>query len=268
MLVTDVVIYGDTIMKIVAVRLKNMVATGIVMVSVVCLLLAGLVCNAIYGNTQKQIPVYRVKLAAGDNRIAITFDCAWGADDIPAILQILDDYDAKATFFVLGTWAEQNPEQMVAIAQAGHEIGNHSYSHKLPSKLDEAGLTEEITKCNEAIYGAVGAEAKLYRAPSGDYNDLVIRTAENLGLPTIQWDVDSIDWKDEMSADAIYQRIVTRTKAGSILLFHNDTAHTVAVLPDILQTLTEKGYQSVTVSELIYKDGYKIDATGEQQKVL
>lgn len=268
MLVTDVVSYGVTIMKIVAVRLKNMVATGIVLVSVVCLLFAGMVCNAIYGGTHKKLPIYRVRLEEGDNRIAITFDCAWGADDIPMILQILEEYNAKATFFVLGTWAEQNPEQMVAIAEAGHEIGNHSYSHKTPGKLDEAGLTEEITKCNEAIYGAIGREPKLYRAPSGDYNDLVIRTAENLGFPTIQWDVDSIDWKEEMGADDIYERIVTRTKAGSILLFHNDTAHTVEVLPSILQTLTEKGYQSVTVSELIYKEGYKIDATGEQQKIM
>ena len=83
----------------------------------------------------------------------------------------------------------------------------------------------------------------------------------------IQWDVDSIDWKKEMSKEAIYERVVNRTTAGSILLFHNDTQYTVAVLPDILQTLTEKGYESVTVSQLIYKDGYKIDATGEQQKI-
>ncbi len=254
-------------MKIVAVRFKHMLATGIAIISVVCLLLVGLVYQSVYGNSTKNLPIYRVRLAEGDRRIAITFDCAWGADDIPDILQILEGYDAKATFFVLGTWAEKNPETMIAIMEAGHEIANHSYAHKAPNQLDKAGLTEEIQKCNDAIYAATGKQATLYRAPSGEYNDLVVQTAKEMGFSMIQWDVDSVDWKDEMTKEAIYERIVTRTKAGSILLFHNDTNHTVEVLPDILRALTEKGYESVPVSELIYKEGYKIDAGGEQQKI-
>lgn len=239
-----------------------------VKMSIICLLIVGILCTWVYGDTSKKLPIYRVKLPANDMRIAITFDCAWGAQDIPELLNILETYDAEATFFVLGTWAEKNPEIMAAIVEAGHEVANHSYAHKTPTKLDKEGLTEEIVKCNEAIYAATGVNATLYRAPSGDYNDLVVKTAEELGFSMIQWDVDSIDWKKEMSKEAIYERVVKRTTAGSILLFHNDTQHTVAVLPDILQTLTEKGYESVTVSQLIYKDGYKIDATGEQQNIL
>lgn len=254
-------------MKVITIGIKGFRKYGIAMICILCLLLVGVTSPWVYGGAGKKLPIYRVKTEQGDNRIAITFDCAWGAQDIPEILTVLKNHDAKATFFVLGTWAEKNPEVMVSIVEAGHEVANHSYAHKTPTKLNKSDLMEEITKCNEAIYATTGVKATLYRAPSGDYNDLVVETAEELGFSMIQWDVDSIDWKEEMTKEAIYQRVISRTTAGSILLFHNDTNYTVEVLPNILQTLTEKGYESVTVSQLIYKDGYKIDVTGEQQKI-
>lgn len=253
-------------MKIIAIGINRLWKYGIPVVCVLFLLLMGIMSPWVYGGFDKKLPIYRVQLPVDDKRIAITFDCAWGAQDISELLEILEAYDAKATFFVLGTWAENNPEAMVAIATAGHEIGNHSYAHKAPCSLDEAALTEEIIKCNDAIYAAIGKETTLYRAPSGEYNDFVVKTAESLGFYMIQWDVDSIDWKPEMTKEAIYERVVSRTKPGSILLFHNDTKHTLAVLPEILQTLEDDGYSFVRVSELIYPAGYKIDANGEQQK--
>ena len=261
-------------MKIFTVSIKPLITVFTVICIVLCaaIILAGtnilgLGGRGVNADTQNRIlPIYRVRLDEGDKRIAITFDNAWGAGDIPDILKTLKEYNAKATFFVLGTWAEKYPEVVTSIYDAGHEIANHSYAHYRPRSLTRQGMTDEITKCNAAIKNVTGQDCNIYRAPYGEYNNFVVKTAQDLGMYVIQWDVDSLDWKDEMSADAIYQRITGRVRQGSILLFHNDTNHTKDVLPRILEKLSSEGYISVTVSELIYKDNYSIDSEGQQNK--
>lgn len=255
-------------MKIITVNIRSVIIGLTAICTTLCIALL-LISSNIFGAQNKSIlPVYRVKLEEGDKRIAITFDNAWGADDIPSILNTLKEYNAVATFFVLGTWTEKYPEVVKSIYDAGHEIANHSYAHRMPTKLSEKAMLEEIQKCNDAIQKVTGQGCNIYRAPSGDYNDFVMKTAKKAGMYTIQWDVDSLDWKDEMSQDAIYQRVTSRVKPGSIILFHNDTKHTQNVLPKILQKLSADGYQSVKISDLIYQDNYTIDHTGEQQKKL
>ena len=256
-------------MKIFTINIRTII-WGLGLMCGVLVVAVFLVGSNVFGATppgRDNLPIYRVGLAENDKRIAITFDNAWGADDIPDILNSLEKYNAKATFFVLGTWAEKFPDVVKNISDAGHEIANHSYAHHHPTKLNAQELANEINKCNEAIKNVTGKDCNIYRAPYGEYNDFVVKGARDNGMYIIQWDVDSLDWKSEMTAKAIYQRIVGKVKPGSIVLFHNDTEHTKEILPEILEKLTADGYKSVTVSELIYMENYTIDNQGEQKQV-
>lgn len=209
------------------------------------------------------IPIYSV-----DNdkkQISITFNCAWEAEDIPSILDTLDRYHVKATFFVLGVWAEKNPEALKMIAERGHEIGNHSYSHKLPSRITQEQIKEEIDRCNAAVKNIIGAEPSLYRAPSGDYNDMLISLVRASEMVPVQWSVDSIDWDNRMSGADIVSRVTGKIHPGAIILFHSGTAYTAEVLPEILSHLQAEKYEFVPVSKLIYPSGHSmIDHTGKQ----
>lgn len=144
----------------------------------------------------RKLPIYCTDNK--ENTIALTFDCGSGANDITEIVDILKKSDVKATFFVLGIWAERNPEALKLIYKNGHEIANHSYSHKAPSKLTKEQMEVEIDKCNDAIEKIIGVRPNIYRAPSGDYNDLLIKTVTEKGMYTVQWDVDGIDIKVQM----------------------------------------------------------------------
>lgn len=209
-----------------------------------------------------KLPIY---CTDNENReIALTINCAWGADDIEDILNTLDKYQIKATFFVVGTWAEKYPEKLKMIYERGHEIGNHSYSHKLPSKSSKEQLAVEIDQCNEAVEKVIGIRPELYRAPSGDITDTVLDLAEARGMYNIKWSVDSIDWRKDMTKDNILNRVLGRTVSGSILLFHNDTQYTKEILPQIIDHLQKEDYKFVKVSSLIYKTNYYIDSTGKQ----
>lgn len=211
---------------------------------------------------ERKIPIYSV---GGKDAIAITFDCAWGDGDIDEIISVLDKHNCKATFFVLGTWAENYPESVKKLYDAGHEIGNHSFNHASYTALSMEEIEADIKKCDEAIETIIGVRPTLFRAPSGDYNNTVIEISERMGKTYIQWSVDSLDWKN-LNCDEMTKRIVPKTKGGDILLFHNDTAYTAKSLDTILSELEKKGFSFLKVSDLIYKDGYTIDHTGRQIK--
>lgn len=214
--------------------------------------------------TSARLPIYATD--DGTMRLSITFNCAWGADDIPEILDILDRYGVRATFFVVGVWAEQHPDAVRQIYARGHEIGNHSYSHRLPSQSTEAQLREEITRCSDAVERITGERPILYRAPSGDYTDAVVRVVEDMGMFAVKWSADSIDWKQDTTRSELIRRVLNRAQSGGIVLFHNDTAHTVSALEEIFTRLQERGFTFVPVSELIYRDGYTINSQGIQVK--
>ena len=213
-------------------------------------------------NPIRRLPIYCVE--TNEKKIAITFDAAWSAEDTDEIIKILNEYNAKATIFVLGTWVDDNPEAVKKFYDNGHEIANHSDTHKLFSKVSREEVIKEIEECNKKIEVITGEEVKLLRAPSGDYDNKSIEIAESMNMKMIQWSVDSLDWK-KLSVDEMYSRVVTKTENGSILLFHNGVENTPKALRKILAKLKNDGYEFVTVSELIYWDNYKIDHTGKQK---
>ena len=210
----------------------------------------------------REIPIYSVE--RDDNKIALTFDCAWGDEDVDAVLKTLDAYDCKATFFVTGEWAERCGASLKKMADAGHEIGNHSYNHADYTKLSSGEITADLDKADSEIESAIGTKPRLARAPSGGYNNTVVKAIEESGRQYIQWSVDGIDYGDADAA-SIYERCVKKTKAGDIILLHTGTKNTANVLPKIIEAL-ECDYELVTVSDLIYTEDYKIDNTGRQFK--
>ena len=210
--------------------------------------------------SNREIPIYSVE--RDDNKIAITFDCAWNDDDIDEILNILDNYECKATFFVLGEWAEKYSESLAKISGRGHEIGNHSYNHKDYTKMSSEEIRIDLDKCDEIVEGITGKRPRLVRAPSGGYNDTVIKACKNRGSIYIQWSVDGIDYGDVRPED-IYVRATQKTKNGDIILLHNGTEYTAKVLPRILEQLS-KNHTFALVSDIIYYDNFAIDHAGRQ----
>ncbi len=213
------------------------------------------------GEGSRLLPIYSVETT--ERKAAVTFNCAWDARDIPTLLEILDQYDAKATFFVLGQWAEEHPDAIKAIVSAGHEIGTHSNTHPDMAKLDEEKIIEELTRSCEKIEAAGGGSTALFRAPSGSYDNDVIRIASEQGFMTIQWDVDSRDWKNP-SPDEMAGNVIDNVQEGSIILFHSGAKPTSEALPKILDALSQQGYSFVKVSDLIMTENYTIDHTGRQ----
>jgi polysaccharide deacetylase family sporulation protein PdaB len=211
--------------------------------------------------TKRELPIYSVQR---DNKsVSLTFDAAWGNEDTQQLIDILGKYNISATFFVVGDWTEKYPESVKALADAGHEVMNHSNDHAHFTKLSPNEIVANIEACSNKVEAVTGVKPTLFRAPYGEYDDNVIKTVNSMGIKTIQWDVDSLDWKD-LSATEIYKRVVTRVKPGSIVLFHNAALHTPEALPDIIEYLLQNGYSIVPVSELILRDNYTIDLAGRQ----
>lgn len=209
-------------------------------------------------------PIYSVEPQDSQSKpIALTFNCAWDNSDVSSILDTLKEHNITATFFLVGQWAEKYPDSVKAIAQAGHEIGNHSYSHADFATLDEKQLVEEISKCSSAIEQLTGRVPELMRVPSGSYSDTSIAVIERMGMIPIQWDTDSLDWK-EVSARKIVKNITKNAQPGSIALLHCGAKNTAAALPDLIEQLQKDGYTFTTVGELIYREHYTLDHTGRQ----
>lgn len=209
----------------------------------------------------KKLPIYCVDTK--DKKISLSFDVSWGNDNTEKILEILDKYNVKATFFIVGGWIDQYPDKLKEIYNRGHEIGNHSNKHPDMTKLTREKIIQDININDAKIRQITGEGTKLFRCPEGAYNDLVIQTVKETGYYCVQWDVDSIDWK-EQGADIEYNRVIKNTKPGSILLFHNNAKYTPDNLPRILEKLQSEGYQFVKTGDLIYKDNYHIDHSGKQ----
>ncbi len=213
----------------------------------------------------RKLPIYSV--ATDEKKLSISFDCAWGAEYTDKLLEIMQKNGVRCTFFAVQFWVEKYPEYAKKIVEAGHELGTHSRTHPYMSKLSKAEIENELKSSSAAIKAATGVTPTLFRPPYGDYNDLLIETSNALGLYPIQWDVDSLDWKN-LSATEISLRIVNGAKNGSIILCHNNGLHTAEALPMIFSTLKNRGFEFVPIGELIYKDGYTIDGTGKQHKNL
>ena len=253
-------------MGILIIRKKDLapvlISAAIIILVIVNTLIAREYLTPVSGQYRDDIPIYSVECEG--KKCAITFDCAWGADDIPDILDTLDKYKAKATFFIVGIWAKKYPDMVKLIDERGHEVANHGYSHIHMGSIPENKILDEITLCNDILEEITGKKVTLFRPPYGEYSATTVKAAKKLNCISIQWDVDSLDWKKEMTRENIFNRVVNRTGKGSIILFHNDTIHTRDVLPDILEALTESGFDFVTVSDLLIKEPFRIRYDGRQ----
>lgn len=215
-------------------------------------------------STKKVLPIYCVDCV--DKTMAITFDCAWGSDDIPDILDTLKKENIRATFFIVGEWAKKFPDMTKKIAQDGHDIANHSYSHPKMTNMNDEALKNDIYKCSQILNEITNRKIELFRAPYGAYNDNVINQATNMGYTTIQWSLDSIDWKPGITRDEIKNRVLKKASKGDVVLFHNDTPHTSKILPEIISSLKKEGFSFLPVSELILRENYYIDEKGCQKR--
>ena len=215
--------------------------------------------------TDRQLPIYCVQ--RDQKMLAISFDAAWGNEDTQQLIDILDQFSVKATFFVVGDWVDKYPESVKALHDAGHEVMNHSNTHAHYPQLSVEEIVTDLNACNDKIEAVTGTRPTLVRLPYGDYDDNAIRAVRSIGMEPIQWDVDSLDWK-EIPADEIVQRVTKKVQPGSIVLFHNAALHTPEALPTILETLIQEGYTFVPISQLIltgeYNADYTIDHTGRQ----
>jgi len=211
--------------------------------------------------TTRQLPIYCVQK---DYKVlSISFDAAWGNEDTQQLIDILGKYKVKATFFVVGDWVEKYPESVKALHDAGHEVMSHSDHHDHFNSLPADQIAADLGSSCDKIEAVTGVRPTLFRCPYGEYDDHVINAVRAQGLEPIQWDVDSLDWKD-LTAPEITKRVTGKVQPGSIVLFHNAAKHTPEALPGIIEALLQEGYEFVPISELILTSPYTIDHTGRQ----
>lgn len=240
-------------------RLIAAVLLVIVLAAAVGLGAGGVVTNAFSG--KKKLPVYYV--STEESKVALTFDAAWGADKTSKIMDILDEYGVKATFFLVGFWIDAYPDKVKEINERGFLIGNHSTNHPHFNSLSESRIADEISVTNKKITDITGIEVKYFRAPFGEYDNRLIEYTEKNSMKCIQWDVDTLDWKG-LSGGEIASRVMARVKKGSIILCHNNSDHILDALPIILTGLKNKGLTPVRLDELVLDGEYYIDNNGMQ----
>jgi len=210
-----------------------------------------------------ELPIYSVD--TDKPVLALTFDSAWGDEDLADILSILKKHNAPATFFVTGEWAMKYPDAIKLIDQNGHEVANHGNSHKHMPQISKIEMAKEIQDCHNAVYNIIGKDMKLFRAPYSDWNEDVVYTAQSMGYSAINHSVDSLDWKD-YGVDSVIRTVCENENLqnGSIILLHNGATYTKDALDIMLTNLEEQGYSFVKVSDLIFTSDYYFDHTGRQ----
>ena len=211
----------------------------------------------------RELPIYCVDTE--EKKVALTFDAAWGAEDFDRIIEILDKHNAKVTFFMTGGWVEDNPDCVKTLVDKGHDLGNHGEHHYDMTTISREDMKKEIMDVHDKVKELTGYEMNLFRPPYGAYDNNVINVAYDCDYFPIEWNVDSLDWKD-YGVDSII-RTVTEHKdlgPGSIILCHNGAKYTAQALDELLNNLEGKGYTIVPVSELIMTENYHMDANGRQ----
>ncbi len=219
------------------------------------------VATVYFGKSIRKTPIYRVQTE--EKKVALTFDAAWGGDKTQGILDILKENDVSATFFLVGFWVDKYPELVRKIYDQKLDIGNHSKNHLNMPKLSVSQMDEEFSYVNDGVKKITGESPKFFRAPFGDYSNSVIDEASAHGLTSIQWDVDSLDWKG-ISSREITNRVLKKVQNGSIILFHNNSDHVLDALPIVILELKNRGYKMVKLSDLILTGDYVIDNNGVQ----
>lgn len=249
-------------MRVFILTRKRLAIIGTALAIVCCLgifRIAGSDTAVSASTTERNIPIYCVQTE--EKKVSISFDAAWGDEQTHTLLDILDKYKVKSTFFLVGDWVRNYPDDVKDIAAAGHDIGNHSNTHPYMTQVDIGTMKSEVEICNEEIKNITGKSPTLFRAPYGDYDNNVVNTVNGLNMYCVQWDVDSLDWKN-LTAEEMCSRIKNNIKCGSIILMHNGAENTPEALPMIIECIQKEGYEIVPISELLPKGEYTTDHTG------
>ncbi len=211
-------------------------------------------------STERVIPIYSVDTK--DKVCSISFDAAWGNEQTDSLLDTLDKYEVKTTFFLVGNWVKKYPASVKKIANKGHDIGNHSSTHAHMPALSADKMKTEVADCNNRVKKLTGKAPTLFRPPYGDYDNNVVNTVKSMNMYCVQWNIDSLDWKDP-NVEQIVKNCTDKLVPGSIILLHNGAANTPAALPKIIEAIKAKGYKIVPISKLIPKGDYTTDVTGK-----
>ena len=214
-------------------------------------------------DTNRMKGIYSVETQ--EKKIAISFDCGFANKYTQYILDTLDEYNIKCTFFVTGVFVSDHSDMLKEIHKRGHEIGNHTARHRSLPKLSEEDVYKEVKSVNDTIYKKLGVTPTVMRPPYGSGNFNVHSTVRMAGCEVVYWSHDSLDWDPDRTADEIIRRSTTDIKNGSIVLFHNSAPKTKQTLRKILDKYKKMGYKIVPVSELIYRNYFTIDKMGVQR---
>ena len=192
-------------------------------------------CEAIYNGNKN------------NSNISLMINVYWGTEFVEPMLEVLEKYNVKATFFVGGCWVAKNDDTFLKIVMAGHEIGNHGYFHKDHAKLDYEGNRNEISVTHKLVAELVGCQMNLFAPPSGSFDANTLKVADELGYKTIMWSKDTIDWRDK-DTNLIFSRATKNLQNGDFILMH-PTQHTLNALSGILEYAQNNGFSVVTVGE-------------------
>ncbi|MCM1283741.1 MAG: polysaccharide deacetylase family protein [Muribaculaceae bacterium] len=219
------------------------------------------VTSATYGD--RELPIYCVDTT--EKKVALSFDAAWGAEDFPRIMEVLEKHNVKVTFFMTGGWVDDNPDCVKDLVKRGHDLGNHSQHHYDMTTISKKEQEQEVMEVHNKVKELTGYEMFLFRPPYGAYDNSVITTVYGLKYYPIQWSVDSLDWKD-YGVDSIINTVCNHKalEPGAIILCHNGAKYTADALDTMLTNLEEQGYTIVPISELIMRENYHMDVTGKQ----
>lgn len=224
--------------------------------------------NASYGIDADVMPIFGVNVdESHSNNMSITFDCSYENINMNIILNILDNYDTKATFFMTGDFIKNNVELVKEVIRRGHEIGNHTTRHLNFNHQSELTIQNEILSCHNIFKNYFGYDLNLFRFPYGKYTISSIAMLKSMNYYPIQWTADSLDWENK-GVDAILTNLIIQDayKPGGILLFHLNAIFTPHALPQVLEHIKNAGLKCVKVSDLIYKDNFYLDYIGMQTK--
>ncbi|MFD1394845.1 polysaccharide deacetylase family protein [Kroppenstedtia eburnea] len=180
---------------------------------------------------------------------ALMINVAWGTEHLSRMLDILEKEGVAATFFLDGSWLNQHPEEAKKLLAKGHELGNHGYSHPLMSRVSRERIRSEMEK-TETLIRKLGVESRFFAPPAGDFNRVVLEEARRMGMKTVLWTVDTVDWRKTSSPEWMTQRIRKGIGKGSLVLMH-PTDRTVQALPQIIGVIKEKGLRLGTVKEVL-----------------